>query len=547
MLKSIRIINYALISNLNIEFNDGYVVFTGETGSGKSIIVGALNCLSGGRADSSVVKKGCDKAIIEGIFSLNERMKKILIDNDFEVEDEIIIRRSITSNGKSTIRLNDNAITLGFLNNLLKDEIDIHSQKENAYLLANKNHLTLLDYYVDDKVLIDNYHDAYKTYTKAQKQFDDFLNQDYNLRDLDFYQYSLNELEQANLSIEEEEELQIKEKRIKNLQKSLSGLQNAISLYFDDEGIKERLYDLKKALGDNDEIIDIATKVNDIYYELDDEMNKLSDIYNNFDISEEEINHIEERLYVINRLKRKYSMDIQQLVAYQDELADKIAQFENRDKYILEKQEELTKLKNDASAKALALSKLRKQKALELEKLVIKELNDLLLPNAKFKINFIDQDLSSNGIDEVEFYITLNKGEDLKPLIKVASGGEMSRLMLGLKTIFSTLNQTSLLVFDEIDNGVSGQVAYTIGKKMQLIAKDCQVLTITHLAPVASFANQHLYIYKDDANGLSQTHIRELDKDERIKELAMISSSNISEQSISAARELLERASNENN
>lgn len=543
MLKRLRIKNYAIIDDLSIDFCNGYTVFTGETGAGKSIIVGALLCLKGGRADTSFVKTGEQKAVIEGVFETNNKIKKILDEKDIETEDDqIIIRRTITKEGKSSIHINDNSVTLSFLNELFSDDIDIHSQKENAYLLNSKRHLSLLDAYADDKEEYSDYLKAYECYFKRKKALEKFLNKDNNINDLDYYKFSLNEIESANLSIEEEIELQEKERKFKNLQKNMQSYQEIISLYENDHGLKELLFDLKRAVGDNEDLHDVFEKINDIYYGLEEEMINIKSYYESYEISEEEINHIEERLYVINKLKRKYKLDIEGILNYKIELEEKITQFENRESYIINEEKEIAKLKKIASDLASKLSIHRKKKAIVLENEVINELNDLLLNNVQFKVSFNNKELSNNGVDDVEFLISLNKGEDLKPLAKVASGGEISRVMLGLKVIFTRLNNTSLVVFDEIDNGVSGQVAFTVGKKMHEISSYCQVLTITHLAPVAAFASKHLFIYKNDDSGKTSTHIRELDDNERINELAMISSSMVNSQTKAAALELRERA-----
>lgn len=544
MIKNLHIKNYAIINEIDVEFDNGYIAFTGETGAGKSIIIGALTCLSGGRADSSIIKKGADKAIIEGVFTPTERTNAILLANDYDVEDELIVRRTITQDGKNSIRVNGNIVNLSFLNMLLKDEIDIHSQKENTYLLNAKCHLQLLDNYLANPDLLAEYTKAYKEYKMASDKLDDFCNTEFSLKDLDYYQYALDELKDANLSLNEEVELEEKEQAIKQRQKSLSSIMNAINLYEEDHGIKDQLFSLKKLVGDSDDLSDLYEKLNDIYYNLEDEMGKIKSEYTDFDLSLEELDIIEQRLFVINRLKRKYQMDINGLLNYQKELDLKISQFENREAYIEKQTAHVKNLLEIADKQAKNLSKIRKTKAKEVEKAVIAELNELMLPNARFEVAFKNKSLSGDGIDDVQFLISLNKGEDLKPLVKVVSGGEISRVMLGLKTIFSRLNKTSLLVFDEIDSGVSGQVAFTVGKKMKKIAENCQVISITHLAPVAAFAKQHLFIYKKDANGSTNTHIRELDYNERINELAMISSSIVNEQSCQAAKELLERAEN---
>lgn len=542
MLKRLSIKNYAIIKDISIEFSKGYNVFTGETGAGKSIIVGALSCLVGQRADSSVVKTGSDKSIIEGIFEINDKYATMLTDASIDFDDELIVRRVISKDGKNSIYVNDNSVTLNFLNKLFKDDIDIHSQKENFYLLNASNHLRLLDIYAEDRDMLEEYHEQYNVYEKRKKEFDSFLEEDFNLRDLDYFKYSLEEINNANLSLQEEEDLLNREKYYKNFKKDMERVKMALSLYNDDRGVKDLLYELRKSIADNELLKSSYNVINDLYYSLEDEMNNISNTFESFDLSEEEINHIEERLYEINRLKRKYQTDIKGILELKEELIVKINKFEDRENYIQKETEIIEKLKENALKKAIDLSKRRKEKALKLEEDVVKELHDLLLPNVQFKIDLKDKNMSFDGIDDVEFMISLNAGEGLKTLNKVASGGEISRVMLGLKTIFTRLNNTSLVVFDEIDNGVSGKVAFTVGKKMHDIAKDTMVIAITHLAPVAAFADNHLYIYKSDSDGITSTIIKKLNGEEIISELAMISSSIINEQTKTAAQELLERA-----
>lgn len=542
MLKRLNIKNYAIIKDISIEFSKGFNVFTGETGAGKSIIVGALLCLAGQRADSSVVKTGSDKSVIEGIFDINDKYAALLTDASIDFDDELIVRRVINKDGKNSIFVNDNSVTLNFLNKLFKDDIDIHSQKENFYLLNANNHLRLLDIYAEDRDILEEYHELFNVYDKRKKEFDSFLEEDFNLRDLDYFKYSLEEINNANLSIQEEEDLLNREKYYKSFKKDMERVRIALSLYNDDRGIKDLLYELRRSIADNELLKSSYDVINDLYYSLEDEMNNVSNTFESFDLSEEEINHIEERLYEINRLKRKYQTDIKGILELKAELIIKINKFEDRENYIQKETEIIEKLKEKAFKKAKDLSKIRKEKALQLEKNVIKELHDLLLSNVQFKIDFQDKNMSFDGIDDVEFMISLNAGESLKALNKVASGGEISRVMLGLKTIFTRLNNTSLVVFDEIDNGVSGKVAFTVGKKMHDIAKDTMVIAITHLAPVAAFADNHLYIYKSDSDGITSTTIKKLNDEEIISELAMISSSIINGQTKTAAQELIERA-----
>ena len=543
MLKSLYIKNYAIIDELNIDFDDGFNVFTGETGAGKSIIVGALSCLVKGKADPSLIRGGCDKAVIEGVFSVDDYMKETLDEAAIDYDDDLIVRRVISRDNRNTIKVNQANVTLNFLSNLFGEHIDIHSQKDSQYLLNKKNHLLLLDKYAHNQELLTEYREAYKKYDEALNEYNDLQNNTYNEADLEYYRYDLKELEDAHISLNEEDELETKEKRSKDSEKFITSLKGAIETYEGENGIDELLSLLDHNLNiDDGDILEIREHIEDLSYNLADEMDKVKNILSDFDSEEINIEYIEERLYTYSRLKRKHATNTGGLLEKLNELKDKIAFFEDKDFVLNEKKKALDTLYNKAYDLAKKLHGIRSEKAQELEKAVISHCRDLMLENVRFKVMINENKMYSSGIDDVEFYISLNKGEDLKPLRNVASGGEISRLMLALKTVFTSLSSNSLVIFDEIDTGVSGKTALAIGQKMAEIAKNTQVLTITHLAAVAACASSHYYIYKDDSKGYSSTSIRKLNNDEIINELALISSSENSEAALQAARELYQSA-----
>ena len=543
MLKSLYIKNYAIIDELNIDFNSGFNVFTGETGAGKSIIVGALSYLIRGKADASIIKTGQNKAIIEGVFTIDDYMKKSLDEAEIGYDDELIIRRIISNDGHNSIKVNQVSVTLNFLIELLGEHIDIHSQKDSQYLLNKKNHLILLDKYCKNESLLDEYKDKYQIYIKALKEYEDLKNNTYNEAELDYYKYDLKELEDSNLDLDEEDELRNAEKKYKSAEKYISCLSNSISLYDGDSGIKEKLSILLKQLNiDDDEINKIKENIENIYYNLDDQISSLKHILNSFTNEDFDIEKIEERLYLYSRLQRKHKTDTQGLINKRDELKQKIAFFENKDFVLNEKKKQLDAYYNDCYLLASKIHKNRVDEALKLEKDIVSNTSDLMLNNVVFKVKIDEVELNNKGIDNVEFFISLNKGESLKPLKDVASGGEISRLMLALKTIFTSLADTSLIIFDEIDTGVSGKVGLAIGQKMANIARNTQVISITHLAPVAACAKNHYYIYKVDNNGVTSTAVKQLNHDEIINELAFISSADNSDKSLEAAKQLYKTA-----
>lgn len=543
MLKSLYIKNYAIIDELELQFSDGFTVFTGETGAGKSIIVGALSYLIKGKADVSVIRNGAQKAIIEGIFSIDDYMKEKLDEADIEYDDELIIRRVISKDNHNSIKINQVSVTLAFLTDLFDEHIDIHSQRDSQYLLNKKNHLSLLDRYCDDETQLFTYKEAYKAYKAALKEYDELTNNTYSERELEFIRFDLNELKEANIDIEEEADLQAKEKRYKSAEKYITTLNSAIELYDGDSGIKEQLSTLLHGLNLDDEVVNsVKEKIESIYYDLNDETDRLKDLLAQFTDEDFNIEYIEERLYTYSKLKRKHATDTEGLLEKQKELSDKIALFDDREYVLSEKKKQLDQLYNEAHQKAEVLHEIRQKKAKDLENSVVRHCQDLILPNTRFSIRIDETDLNNNGIDDIEFYVSMNKGEELKPLKNAASGGEISRLMLAMKAVFTSLSETSLAIFDEIDTGVSGKVALAIGLKIASIARSAQVLCISHLAAVAACAKEHFYIYKNDEAGYSNTSVRKLDEKQIIEELAMISTSETSASAIEAARTLYESA-----
>ncbi|MBQ6560649.1 MAG: DNA repair protein RecN [Erysipelotrichaceae bacterium] len=538
MLKSLYIKNYAIIDELNIEFHPFFNVFTGETGAGKSIIVGALSFLIRGKADPGIIKNGQEKAIIEGVFSVDKSMDTLLKEADIEHDGEIIVRRVISRDNHNSIRINEMSVTLNFLSQLFADHIDIHSQKDNQYLLNKRNHLYLLDQYVSDDALFDAYHDTYASYHKLEREFKELNENTYNESELEYYRFDLQELKEAELDVNEEAELLQKEARYKSQEKYIIILSNVLDLYDGDSGIKEKLSTVIKELHINDELIDqVRENVDNIYYQLNDEIDKLKELYATFD-EELNIDQIEQRLYNYSRLKRKHDTDVPGLLEKQKQLQEKIDFFLDKDHVLNEKKKEL----DDAYQKALSIAQMihekRSVKAKELEEQIRNQCDDLLLSNVNFQIRIDETELGTHGIDDVEFYIALNKNEEPKPLRNIASGGEISRLMLALKSVFTSISEVFLVIFDEIDTGISGKTALAVGQKIARIAENKQVICITHLPSVAACADAHYYIYKEDDLLETKTKVRRLNREEIIKEIAYISSLDDSPSALEAAEQL---------
>ena len=538
MLEHLYIQNFILIDQLELDFPVGFSAITGETGAGKSIFLDALSLLQGQKASSSIVSK--DKAIIEGSFSLegNSPVFSFLKENGFDVEDSFTVTREILSSGKSTARVNRRIVPLSFLHTLLENQLDIHGQKDSAYLLQKMNHIYLLDKYGHFHCQKEEIKEAYENYKKVLEEKENFLNTQLKEEELDFYQFQLHELEEAHLKKGEEEELKDLEKQAKEAKKSA---QDYLSLfaYYDAE-VSDSLYQTIKMTDRLKGVEENLTKIHEAYENLVDGIESIRDQLNPDFLNEDEINQVEERLFLIQRLKRKYGPRLEDVIHYQQDLSKKLAHYGEQEFYLKKINEKIAISFEIYSKKAQELSKKRQLAAKSLEKEVLQQLKDLELPAAQFKVLFRSIEGNLSGIDDVEFFVSMNKGEKLAPLTKVASGGELSRFMLALKVIFTKLQGIQTIVFDEIDTGVSGHVATAIGEKMALLAKDCQVFSVTHLAQVASLANHQFLVSKSVDHTHTQTKVHLLSQEERASELAYLFSGNRSEKAIEAAKELLE-------
>lgn len=538
MLEHLYIQNFILIDQLELDFPVGFSAITGETGAGKSIFLDALSLLQGQKASSSMVSK--DKAIIEGSFSLegNSPVSSFLKENGFDVEDSFTVTREILSSGKSTARVNRRIVPLSLLHTLLENQLDIHGQKDSAYLLQKMNHIYLLDKYGHFYHQKEEIKEAYENYKKVLEEKENFLNTQLKEEELDFYQFQLHELEEAHLKKGEEEELKDLEKQAKEAKKSA---QDYLSLfaYYDAE-VSDSLYQTIKMTDRLKGVEENLTKIHEAYENLVDGLESIRDQLNPDFLNEDEINQVEERLFLIQRLKRKYGPRLEDVIHYQQDLAKKLAHYGEQEFYLKKINEKIAISFEIYSKKAQELSKKRQLAAKSLEKEVLQQLKDLELPAAQFKVLFRSIEGNLSGIDDVEFFVSMNKGEKLAPLTKVASGGELSRFMLALKVIFTKLQGIQTIVFDEIDTGVSGHVATAIGEKMALLAKDCQVFSVTHLAQVASLANHQFLVSKSVDHTHTQTKVHLLSQEERASELAYLFSGNRSEKAIEAAKELLE-------
>ena len=542
MLKHLYIKNFILIDELNLDFKSGFSAFTGETGAGKSIMLDAISILCAERAGASYISKGKEKSIIEGTFDLshNKHALEVLADAGLETNEDVTFTRELLSSGKSVIRIDHRIVTLSLAKDILRDEIDIHGQRDTAYLLNTANHIRLLDTFLQVEEELQQVKDSYQAYSKLLKE--KALQNEFNENDLEYFQYQIQEIEQADLKIGEDEELAEKERKYKQIKNSLDKYNQVFSLY--EDSLADSLYDLQKLcsnLGNDEKITAIQTSISDAYYSISDSIDELHKLVGEYDMDEEEINEMEERLFTIQKLKRKYGNSIEQILAQQEQLKQQVQIFTHRKEFIEQMDKKIEAAHITYQKNASKLSKIRQTRAKELDDAILINLNELMLPNACFKTVFTGCSPSEHGNENVEFMISMNKGEVPKSLVKTASGGELSRLMLGLKVIFTKLQGIQTVIFDEIDTGVSGPVATAIGQKMKALSKSCQVFAVTHLAQVAACADTHYFVSKEDQDNKTITHVSELDEKGRINQLALISSGSITEISKKAAQELYRR------
>lgn len=545
MLTNLYIRNFILIDELNIDFSDGFSVFTGETGAGKSIFIDGISCLIGAKLTTSMIKEGSDTAIIEGVFTLNDTIKQKLSEAGYDTEN-FIVSRQISRDGKSTVRLNQRVTTLSFIKDCIGNFVDIHCQHDNQYLLNDKYHLSLLDNYSCINDRLNNLKKYYNDYRQLEKQYDQLSQTTFNQSQLEIIKFQLDELEKLKITDENEDiDLQQQLKSINEIEKNQHTIEQINSLFQDDDGIIGKLYEFSK-LADNLKGFDsIQQQIDDIincYYSICDDFDIIGKSIQQTSIDEQQVEQLNQRLYELQRIKRKYNTSLKGLMDLQNDLNKQIENYDNKDFILNNLAKEKEKAYKKYEEEALSIREIRKTKAKLLDEIIAKELKDLSLPNAQFKTEFYDDKPSDKGLDKVIFMVSMNKGLPLQPLNKTASGGELSRLMLGLKVIFADLQGTELIIFDEIDTGVSGTVALNIGIKMAELAKKIQVFSVTHLSSVAACGKNHYLIAKSNDDFTTTSNIHKLTTEERVEQLALMSNASLTANAKTAAAELLKKA-----
>lgn len=557
MLQTLSIKQFAIIDELDINFSDGLTVMSGETGSGKSIIIDAIGQLIGMRASSDYVRHGEKKAIIEGIFDIDESKDAIKILESLAIdvdEDFLLVKREIFSSGKSICRINNQTVTLQDLRKVMQELLDIHGQHETQSLLKQKYHLQLLDDYADNQYsdLLNQYQLSYKQYKNKRKELEELESADQALlQRLDLMKFQLEELTEASLKEGEVDQLESDIKRIQNSEKLNLALNNAHQVLTDENAIPDRLYELSNYLQTINDIVPekfvrLKEDIDQFYYILEDAKHEIYDEMANTEFDEQVLNEYESRMNLLNNLKRKYGKDITELIGYQSKLANEIDKIENYEQSTSQLREEIKTLYNEVIDIGKKLSQERRRVARELRDHIVSEIQNLQMKDANLEISFKPLDEPTiEGIEFVEFLISPNRGEPLKSLNKIASGGELSRIMLALKSIFVKSRGQTAILFDEVDSGVSGQAAQKMAEKMRVIAQYIQVICISHLPQVASMSDHHLLISKASNADRTTTQVKELKDENKIDEIArMISGASVTELTRENAKEMIKQNHN---
>ena len=532
MLQSLHVKNLALIEEIEVEFKDGLNILTGETGAGKSIILGSVNLALGGRYTKDILRRGTDYGFVELLFHVeNEKQIQKLKELDIFPEDGLIVLSRRLMEGRSTSRINGETVTMSRLKEVASILIDIHGQHEHQSLLYKKNHLGIVDafaheYIADTKAAVQ---DAYKEYRRCKKELDEAgMDEAERAKELAFLQFEVSEIQDANLKAGEDEELETLYRRMVNGKKIADSAKEAYAYTSEENGsASENLSRAVRALSDIQNLDERASELYNQLVELDSLLNdfnhELADYSSSCEYSEEELYETENRLNDINHLKVKYGNNIEKILAYCSEQEEKIEKLLDYENYIDGLRAKLDKAEKALIKATKKLTKLRKEQALVLEKAIEAGLKDLNFADVKFEISFGEfENYTSDGMDDVEFMISLNPGQPVKPLVNVASGGELSRIMLAIKSVMADRDDIETLIFDEIDVGISGRTAQKVSEKMAVIGKKHQVICITHLAQIAAMADSHFVIRKTVEEMDTTTNIYELNEKESIEELARI-------------------------
>lgn len=538
MIEQLSVKDYVLFKSCIIDFTDGMSVITGETGAGKSLLIDAIGYLSGNRIKSNVIRNGKDKAVLSMVLTANDRVNAILEENGFEVDDQVIISRTILNNNKSTVRINQQITTLSFVRKIVNLLVDIHSQMDTYRLMDTSVQMELLDSYAKTMDLKASVKEAYVKYSNVLHELETLKNEEFSDAELEFLTTQLDEIENANIQEDELDALNDQIHEATSWYKNSEDLSSCLYEIDKENGALDSLYTLYKQASKSPILNDYEESFKNLYYSLqgvDEELKHMRDTHSNDSL---DLDSLQSRQYLIKKLYRKYGGSYTSLMESKKSITDKIDRIIHRqdvfDKLEKEKEESFTAYMKLANA----LSLKRKEVFSQLESKMMEHCKDLMLENARFMISCMEKKPSSNGIDDIEFLVSMNPGQDFSSLSASASGGELSRLMLALKVVFQASNGIETIIFDEIDTGVSGKVALAMGAKMKALSKNYQVLCITHLASVAVYANTHYLVNKKVSVSETITNVQELDQDKTIQELAVMTSGEASQKAKESMQDL---------
>lgn len=550
MLRELRLNNLAIIKNLDLEFNDKFIALTGETGAGKSIILNGISLLIGERSHTDMIRNGAQGLFAEGVFELNENQKKRLDELGFEIEDdELIITRYFDRNAKSKITVNGSRMTLSRLKELMVNIIDLVGQHEHQFLLNSDYHLHLLDRFLDDegKMLSKKIRESVNKIKKLNLQIGNIEEEKSKIAEKkDILEFQLNEINSLELKENEDNELEEEYKILFNAGKISEKLEETSQ--FLKEGEFSILTALGRAKRNLEQLSDLSESYSELYdkiesvlYEVEEISYSVDNFVGDVEIDDKKLEKIVERIDNINKLKLKYGSTITEILEYRNKIEKDLSlvNFESEELENLKK--EKSELVGQYFQDSERLSEIREKIAENLQNTVDVQLDDLNMENAKFKVEITKtQEITIYGIDNAEFMIAANVGETFKPLAKIASGGEISRIMLALKTVFSAVDNISVLIFDEIDTGISGETVRRVAEKLRELSKNTQIICVTHSPQIAGKAQQQFFIKKEIENNFTETKVHELNTEERIREIArIISGDNITEASINHAKEIM--------
>lgn len=538
MIEQLSVKDYVLFKSCIIDFKNGMSVITGETGAGKSLLIDAIGYLSGDRIKSNVIRNGKDKAILSMVLTSNEKVNAILEENGFEVDDQVIISRTVLNNNKSTVRINQQITTLSFVRKIVNLLVDIHSQMDTYRLMDTSVQMELLDSYAKTMGLKASVNEAYVKYSNVLHELETIKSEEFSDAELEFLTAQLDEIENANVQENELDALNDQIHEATSWYKNSEDLSSCLYEIDKENGALDSLYTLYKQASKSPILNDYEESFKNLYYSLqsvDEELKHMRDTHSNDSL---DLDSLQSRQYLIKKLYRKYGGSYTSLMESKKSITDKIDRIIHRqdvfDKLEKEKEELFTLYMKLANA----LSLKRKEVFSQLESKVMEHCKDLMLENARFMISCMEKKPSNNGIDNIEFLVSMNPGQDFSSLSASASGGELSRLMLALKVVFQASNGIETIIFDEIDTGVSGKVALAMGAKMKALSKNYQVLCITHLASVAVYANTHYLVNKKTSASETITSVQELDQDKTIQELAVMTSGEASQKAKESMQDL---------